>query len=55
MPSRIFHQLEDLSLPAQPDSLQELWADIIRDPPTSAPVTEGGGKRNLVRIDELEP
>lgn len=54
MPSPIFERFEELIPLAESDSWQELWADISRDPPTFAPVTAGGEKRDLVQIDELE-
>ena len=53
MPSPIFERLEELSLLAESDSWQELWANINHNPPTFAPVTAGGGKRELVQIDAL--
>lgn len=54
MPSPIFEQLKDLSLPAQPKYLQPIWANIRKHFSTSAPVTAGGEKQDLVRIDELK-
>lgn len=53
MPSSIFEQLEELSPLAESDSWQALWDKISLNPPFS-PVTAGGGKRDLVQIDELE-